>query len=89
MITVERITGPHHGFYLASYACEGGPDHAGYLGFVKICRHKPDSYSVAQGLVKICGDRFHPDAALAVVEVEQRALRQVHSMLLEGEAAPA
>lgn len=89
MITVERITGPHHGFYLASYACEAGAGGDRYLGYAKICRRKPESYWDANCLVKICGDRLHADAALAVGEVEERALQQLRGILPQPQSLPA
>ena len=84
---MERITGPHYGFYVASYACETGATGERFLGYAKICRRRPDSYWDANCLVKICGDRLHADDGQAMDEVEQSALRQLQRILKEP--APA
>jgi hypothetical protein len=84
---MERITGPHLGYYVASYACETGASGERFLGYAKICRRRPDSYWDASCVVKICGDRLHADDAQAVDEVEERALQQLRRILTE--AAPA
>src|SRR6478672_655960 len=60
---MERITGPHQGFYIASYASETGASAEGYLGYAKICRRRPESYWDANCLVKLCGEGLHADPA--------------------------
>ena len=86
---MERITGPHLGFYIASHASETGASGERFLGYAKICRRRPDSYWDANCLVKICGDRVHADAADALAEVEQRARDQLRGLASVPEPALA
>lgn len=72
-VCLERISGPHRGFYIASYACETAEPAREFLGYAKICRRRPDSYWDADCLVKLCGERSHAVAGDAVVDAEQRA----------------
>lgn len=84
---MERITGPHHGFYIASYASEGGAPAEGYLGYAKICRRRPESYWDANCLVKLCGEGLHGDPAHALEEAQQRAIEQLRSLAPAAETA--
>jgi hypothetical protein len=84
---MERITGPHLGFYIASHASETGAAGERFLGYAKICRRRPDSYWDANCLVKICGDRVHADPVQALAEAEQRARDQLRSLALLPEPA--
>lgn len=86
---MERITGPHQGFYIASYASDTGAAAEGYLGFAKICRRRPESYWDANCLVKLCGEGLHADAAQALAEAQQRALDQLRSLATASEPALA
>ena len=78
----ERITGPVHGFYVASYACLV-PESGQYLGYAKVCLVQPPSYWEAQCCAKFCGDTvaWAPEAALdsaeqiALMELANRGLR--------------
>jgi hypothetical protein len=79
---MERITGPHQGFWIASHAGETGDS---YLGYAKICRRRPESYWDANCLVKLCGDDLHLDATQAIAEVERRA--RDHLRALSGQQA--
>jgi len=83
---MERITGPHHGFYIASYASENAPAE-GYLGYAKICRRRPESYWDANCLVKMCGEGLHGDPSHALEEAQQRAIDQLRSIAPTGETA--
>jgi hypothetical protein len=85
---MERITGPHQGFYIASYASETGGA-GGYLGYAKICRRRPESYWDANCLVKMCGEGLHADPAQALDEARQRALEQLRSLVPAAESALA
>jgi hypothetical protein len=85
---MERITGPHQGFYIASYASETGGA-GGYLGYAKICRRRPESYWDANCLVKMCGEGLHADPAQALDEARQRALEQLRSLVPAPESALA
>jgi hypothetical protein len=78
---MERITGPHHGFYIASYATDAGAPSEGYLGYAKICRRRPESYWDANCLVKLCGEGLHDDAQLALDEAHQRAMEQLRTLV--------
>jgi hypothetical protein len=84
---MERITGPHQGFYIASYACETGASGDRYLGYAKICRRRPESYWDASCLVKICGERLHGDTGQALVEAEAQAMQQLRSLGREAALA--
>jgi len=86
---MERITGPHHGFYIAAYASETGASSEGYLGYAKICRRRPESYWDANCLVKLCGEGLHADPQHALEEVQQRALEQLRFLLPSSEPALA
>lgn len=86
---MERITGPHHGFYIACYASETGAAAGGYLGYAKICRRRPESYWDANCLVKMCGEGLHADPAQALDEARQRALEQLRSLVPAAESALA
>lgn len=86
---MERITGPHEGFYIASYACETGASVYRYLGYSKICRRRPESYWDASCLVKICGERLHGDTQHALDEAENQALHQLRSLAREPGPAHA
>lgn len=86
---MERITGPHLGFYIASYAAEtGAAACGGWLGYAKICRRRPESYWDANCLVKLCGQVLHASAQQAIEEAEQRAIEQLRS-LAPATAEPA
>lgn len=87
---MERISGPHHGFYIASYAAETGAAAAGgWLGYAKVCRRRPESYWDANCVVKLCGAGLHESAEQAIDEAEQRAIEQLQSMACApGEAVP-
>ena len=85
---MERITGPHQGFYIASYASETGGA-GGYLGYAKICRRRPESYWDANCLVKMCGEGLHADPTQALDEAQQRALEQLRSLAPAAEPALA
>jgi hypothetical protein len=74
---MERITGPHQGFWIASHASETGDR---FLGYAKICRRRPESYWDANCLVKLCGDDLHGDAPQAIAEVERRARDQLRAL---------
>ncbi|MGZ5182396.1 MAG: hypothetical protein ACXWC2_18095 [Ramlibacter sp.] len=78
---MECITGPHHGFYIASYASESGAPSEGFLGYAKVCRRRPESYWDANCLVKICGEGLHADPQRAIQEVQQRALEQLDDLV--------
>jgi hypothetical protein len=86
---MERITGPHQGFYIAAYASETGASAEGYLGYAKICRRRPESYWDANCLVKLCGEGLHADPAQALEEVQQRAMDQLRSLVATPEPALA
>lgn len=86
---MERITGPHMGFYIATHANEAGAAGERFLGYAKICRRRPDSYWDANCLVKLCGDRLHADPEQALAEAEQRAREQLRSLVAVPEPAPA
>lgn len=86
---MERITGPHHGFYIATYASENGASNEGYLGYAKICRRRPESYWDANCLVKLCGEGQHADPQLALDEAHQRALDQLRTLVPSPETAIA
>jgi hypothetical protein len=86
---MERITGPHLGFYVASYACETGASGDRFLGYSKICRRRPESYWDASCLVKLCGERLHVDEKQALDEAESQALNQLRSFAREPESAAA
>jgi hypothetical protein len=87
---MERISGPHLGFYIASYAAETGAPSGGWLGYAKICRRRPESYWDANCLVKLCGEGLHAGAEQAVAEAEQRAIEQLCSLVpVTGEPAIA
>ena len=86
---MERITGPHHGFYIAAYASEIGASSEGYLGYAKICRHRPESYWDANCLVKLCGEGLHGDPQHALEEAQQRAMDQLRTLLPLPEPAIA
>ena len=86
---MERITGPHQGFYIAAYASETGASIEGYLGYAKICRRRPESYWDANCLVKLCGERLHADPQQALEEVHQRAVEQLRTLLPSPEPALA
>lgn len=77
---MERISGPHLGFYIASYAAETGAVSGGWLGYAKICRRRPESYWDANCLVKLCGEGLHGGADEAISEAEQRAIEQLRSL---------
>ena len=86
---MERITGPHDGFYIAGYASETGASAEGYLGYAKICRRRPESYWDANCLVKICGEGLHAEPARALEEARQRALEQLRTLTPAAEVALA
>jgi hypothetical protein len=87
---MERISGPHHGFYLASYAAETGVPGGGWLGYAKVCRRRPESYWDANCVVKLCGEGLHESADHAITEAEQRAIEQLRDIVSSaGEAAYA
>ncbi|HZY18374.1 MAG TPA: hypothetical protein VFE82_07825 [Ramlibacter sp.] len=86
---MERISGPHFGFYIASYACETGAAGERYLGYAKICRRRPESYWDANCLVKLCGEGLHHDPMLAVAEAERCAVEQLRRIAEVDEAALA
>lgn len=86
---MERISGPYHGFYIASYACETGAPGERYLGYAKVCRRRPDSYWDAHCLVKLCGEQLHPQAEQAIAEVERTACEQLGNLVPLGEPALA
>jgi hypothetical protein len=77
---MERISGPHLGYYIASYASETGVAPGGWLGYAKICRRRPESYWDANCLVKLCGEGLHGTAAEAIAEAEQRAIDQLRTL---------
>jgi hypothetical protein len=84
---MERISGPHFGFYIASYACETGASGERFLGYAKVCRRKPDSYWDANCLVKFCGERLHGDSDAALDEVESHARHQLRNLVPASEPA--
>jgi hypothetical protein len=86
---MERITGPHHGFYIACYASDTGASTEGYLGYAKICRRRPESYWDANCLVKMCGEGLHADPAQALDEAQQCALKQLRRLSAAAEPALA
>ena len=86
---MERISGPHLGFYIASYAAETGAPSGGWLGYAKICRRRPESYWDANCLVKLCGEGLHGDPALALEEAQQRAIDQLLRIAPTAESALA
>lgn len=81
---MERVSGPHNGFYIATYACETGGASERYLGYSKICRRKPETYWEAQCYVKLCGQLVHRSAERAMEEVEQRAREQLLRLVRQG-----
>lgn len=83
---MERITGPHHGFYIASYACETGESGERFLGYSKICRRRPESYWDANCLVKLCGTRLHGDEEQALAEAEEQAREQLPALARDPDA---
>jgi hypothetical protein len=86
---MERITGPHLGFYVASYACETGGPGERYIGYAKLCRRRPESYWDASCLVKLCGERLHADAQAALDDVEALARHQLGNLVREPAPAAA
>ncbi len=86
---MERISGPHLGYYVASYACEAGGPGERFLGYAKICRRRPESYWDASCLVKLCGERLHLDAEAALQDVEAVARLQMGNLAREPSAAVA
>jgi hypothetical protein len=85
---MERITGPYHGFYIASYACETGAAER-YLGYAKVCRRRPESYWDAHCLVKLCGEALHSHPDHAMAEVERQAREQLGGLVPDREPAVA
>ncbi len=86
---MERITGPHLGYYVASYACETGEEGERFLGYAKICRRRPESYWDANCVVKICGERSHAEPAAALEDVETLARHQLRNLARQPLAATA
>lgn len=84
---MERISGPHLGFYVAAYASETGGRGERFLGHAKICRRRPESYWDANCVVKLCGERLHTDARQALDEVVAVALRQLARLAPQPETA--
>lgn len=80
---MERISGPHQGFYIASYACDAGADDGSFLGYAKICRRRPGSYWDANCLLKLSGKAFHADGERALAEAEAHAQQHL-ALLLAG-----
>jgi hypothetical protein len=77
---MERISGPYNGFYIASYAGDGGGPGTKYLGYSKICRGRPDSYWDAHCCAKICGEQIHTTPQAALNEAEDRARQQTGNL---------
>ena len=76
---MEKIVGPIHGFYVASYAWPS-PDVSRYSSYAKICRHKPRSYWDAQCLFKLFGGEEHATAASALAMANLVAREQIDDL---------
>jgi hypothetical protein len=74
--TMERISGPFNGFYIATYAGESGGPTPSFFAYAKICRGKPENYWDAHCCAKIPGEQLHPTAHAAISEAERRAREQ-------------
>ena len=86
---MERISGPHRGFYVAAFASETGEPGESFLGHAKICRRRPENYWDANCLVKLCGERLHADAKPAIDEVLALAMSQLRTLAPQPETATA
>ena len=76
---MEKIVGPIHGFYVASYAWPS-PDASRYSTYAKICRQKPSSYWDAQCLFKLFGGGEHVTAASALAMANLLAREQIDDL---------
>ena len=72
---MEKIVGPIHGFYVATYAWPS-PDAQRYSSYAKICRQKPGSYWDARCLFKMFGGENHATAATALAMANMVAREQ-------------
>lgn len=74
---IERITGPFHGYHIATYACPMGNFGAEYLGQFKICENRPtsfwDAHCVHDGF---CND-ISPTSEMALRTAELEAMREI------------
>jgi hypothetical protein len=78
---MERIIGPYSGYYIATYASESaGPERA-WIGYAKICRHRPDSYWEAEGCAKVSALRERASAGEAVADAERQARQQIGNLV--------
>ena len=76
---MERITGPVHGFYVASYASPVGDDRR-YCSYAKVCRDKPSSYWEARPVLKLFGGERHRSAEEAIAGAHRAARDQIENL---------
>lgn len=68
--SLERISGPHRGYYLASYTL---PHDGGFIGYTKICQSRPRDIWGCKAIEKVGSLRPAPqEAALEISEALAR-----------------
>jgi hypothetical protein len=74
--SMERISGPFNGFYIATRAAAADDRLPSFLAYAKICRGRPDNYENAHFCAQIAVEDPHATAQSALQEAELRARAQ-------------